>query len=352
MGVVFGVKWKTVDKVTMDLIAKRGVLGQFELEKVKSIFDGGTALNTRRAYKTDLDYFFAWAALTLGDKSPDLPIGPALLVKFITDHVTGLSPRVDSALVGMGIKSKLGPHAISTISRRVSALSFFHKLKGLTPNPCTSPEVTQLLSKARKWAVKKGYRPEKKTAATLDRLNTMLASCDHTLSGVRTRALLLFAFSSGGRRASEIANAVFENLTVVESNYTYQIAHSKTDQEGHGHIVPICGQAADALKKWLTTADINEGKIFRGVTRHGKLTDGLSPTSVSRIIKKHAALAGLDPKDFSSHSLRSGFVTEGGRQNHSLGDVMALSGHKTVSVAMGYFQAGAVLNNPANSLAG
>ena len=86
--------------------------------------------------------------------------------------------------------------------------------------------------------------------------------------------------------------------------------------------------------------------------RHGRISQSITPTSINRIVKKHAALAGLDPKDFGSHSIRSGFITQGGIENIALGDVMALSGHKTLSVAMGYYQAGAVLDNPAGKILG
>jgi hypothetical protein len=40
---------------------------------------------------------------------------------------------------------------------------------------------------------------------------------------------------------------------------------------------------------------------------------------LSAIVKRRAALAGLDG-DFSAHSLRSGFMTEAGRQNVPLAE--------------------------------
>jgi hypothetical protein len=43
------------------------------------------------------------------------------------------------------------------------------------------------------------------------------------------------------------------------------------------------------------------------------------------IVKRRAQLAGLEG-DFGAHSLRSGFVTEAGRQNIPLGDTMAMTG--------------------------
>ena len=46
-------------------------------------------------------------------------------------------------------------------------------------------------------------------------------------------------------------------------------------------------------------------------------------------------------EDFSAHSLRSGFVTEAGRQNMPLQETMAMTGHRSVETIGGYFRAGA-----------
>ncbi len=56
------------------------------------------------------------------------------------------------------------------------------------------------------------------------------------------------------------------------------------------------------------------------------------------IVKAKRALAGVEG-DFSAHSLRAGFVMEAGRQNMSLPETMAMTGHQSVTVAMGYFRA-------------
>ena len=40
------------------------------------------------------------------------------------------------------------------------------------------------------------------------------------------------------------------------------------------------------------------------------------------------------------NSLRSGFVTEAGRQNVPIGDTMAMTGHASVTTVMRYFRAG------------
>lgn len=52
----------------------------------------------------------------------------------------------------------------------------------------------------------------------------------------------------------------------------------------------------------------------------------------------------------AAHSLRSGFVTEAGRQGVPLGEVMAMTEHRSVTTVMGYFQAGALLDSRASQL--
>jgi hypothetical protein len=70
---------------------------------------------------------------------------------------------------------------------------------------------------------------------------------------------------------------------------------------------------------------------------------------VARIIQRRAELADLEG-DWAAHSLRSGFVTEAGRQGVPLGEVMAMTEHRSVGTVMGYFQAGSLLGSRASQL--
>ncbi|WP_417448535.1 hypothetical protein, partial [Idiomarina abyssalis] len=54
--------------------------------------------------------------------------------------------------------------------------------------------------------------------------------------------------------------------------------------------------------------------------------------------------------DWAAHSLRSGFVSEAGRQGVPLGEVMAMTEHRSLPTVMGYFQAGTLLGSRATSL--
>lgn len=67
------------------------------------------------------------------------------------------------------------------------------------------------------------------------------------------------------------------------------------------------------------------------------------------MVQRRAKLAGLDG-DWAAHSLRSGFVTEAGRQGVPLGEVMAMTEHRGVGTVMEYFQAGSLLTSRAVTL--
>ena len=100
----------------------------------------------------------------------------------------------------------------------------------------------------------------------------------------------------------------------------------------------MVGRAAQALEAWLQASGITAGAIFRRIRKGGHLGEALSPAAVRDIVQARCALAGVEG-EFSAHSLRSGFVTEAGRQNVPLGETMALTGHHSVATVMGYFRA-------------
>ena len=69
------------------------------------------------------------------------------------------------------------------------------------------------------------------------------------------------------------------------------------------------------------------------------------------IVKARAAAVGLT-EDFSAHSVRSGFVTEAARQDIPIGETMALTGHASVAIVMGYFRTVSSLESKAARLLG
>lgn len=322
---------------------------------VDELLREGESQNTLTSYRSALRYWAAWYGMRYGGQV-QLPMPTACVMQFIVDHaerttdmglVSELPTDIDLALVQAGYKGKTGALAHSTLQHRIAVLSKVHQMRELK-NPCQDPKVRELLSRTRKAYAKRGALPQKKQALTKDPLQALLDTCDATLKGKRDRALLLFAWASGGRRRSEVAQAQMQFLRCVgEDGYIYALTHSKTNQSGADqpeNNKPVTGIAAVALKEWLDASRITSGAIFRRIRKGGHLGEALSPAAVRDIVKARCALSGIEG-DFSAHSLRSGFVTEAGRQNISLADTMAMTGHHSVATVLGYFQAEAMINS-------
>lgn len=312
--------------------------------------EDATPPNTRRAYAADLRYFKSWFEIC-GFGEPSLPIAADILIRFVVDHMEGLDPKVDAALVAAGVKTKRGMHRISTVSRRMAAVATWHRSSGF-PSPLSGGPVQESLRLARKAAARRGHRPRKKKAALRETVQSLLANkTSPSQADVRDDAMILFAFASGGRRRSEVVEARIENLEEIDGEYVYRLGITKTEQEGSDRAVPVAGRAAVALRSWLALVGEAEGPIFRAVDRHGNIgRTALNGRALARIVQRRAAAAGLDARIYGGHSLRSGFITESGRQGKSIFDAMQLSGHKSMQTVAGYHQAGTALANEAGRL--
>jgi integrase len=321
-------------------------LSELAAQAVEELLREGESQNTLASYRSALRYWAAWFGLRYGQRIT-LPVPAAAVLQFVVDHAQRTSSEglrhelpagIDRALVDGGFKGKPGALALNTVVHRVAVLSKAHQLRGLK-NPCHDAKVKELLSKTRRAYAKRGDGPEKKDALTREPLQALLDTCDNSLRGKRDRALLLFAWGSGGRRRSEVAGAELRFLKAVDAaEFSYELVHSKTHQSGCDRAdnhSPIVAEAAQALRAWLDAANISDGRIFRRIRRGGHVGEALTPAAVREIVRDRCALAGL-AGDFSAHSLRSGFVSEAARQELPLGDTMALTGHRSVQTLVGY----------------
>nr|WP_315491521.1 site-specific integrase [uncultured Rhodoferax sp.] len=316
---------------------------------VEELLREGESKNTQMSYRSALRYWAAWYGMRYG-RQIQLPVPVPCVLQFIVDHaeryadkglVSELPHQIDQAMVQAGYKGKIGALAHNTLQHRLSVLSKAHQMHELK-NPCADAKVRELLSRTRKAYAKRGALPRKKSALTKEPLQALLETCDTSLRGKRDRALLLFAWSSGGRRRTEVASADMQFLKRVEpDSYIYDLSFSKTNQSGVDqpeNYKPVAGIAAEAMDEWLKVTGIVAGPIFRRIRKGGHLGEALSPAAVRDIVKSRCVLAGIEG-DFSAHSLRSGFVTEAGRQSVSLAETMAMTGHQSVATVVGYFRA-------------
>lgn len=314
----------------------------------------GTPANTARSYASALRYWAAWLQGRYVLPFGDAPLPVPVVAQFVLDHlprrsksglVHELPAVLDAALVAAGAKGKRGPLAYTTVAHRLTVLAQWHRLRGW-PVATDDARVAALLSKARKAQVRRGVTVRKKTAAVREPLEAMLATCTDGLRGLRDRALLLLAWSGGGRRRSEVVGLMVEDLRAIDATtWVYALGVTKTDDSGVRREKPLRGPVIEALQAWLSQAQLTGGPLFRRLQRGGHVGQrGITGDGVARIVKRRAALAGL-PGDWAAHSLRAGFVTEASRQGVPLGEVMAMTEHRSVGTVLGYFQAGSLLTS-------
>ena len=269
---------------------------------------------TRKAYRTDFALFQQWA--THRGVSA-LPATPEVVAAFL------------AAEAERGTKP-------ATISRRVAAIRYAHRLAGL-PAPTDDERVRATVRGIRR---EKGVAPKKKAPATSDKLIAMAAAGDGSITALRDRALLLLGFAGAFRRSELVALDV-SDLAEVDGGLLVTVRQSKTDQEGHGAAVAIVPGAiacpVTAVREWLRAANIIEGPVFRPINKAGRVLDArLTGRSVANIVKARAIKVGLKASDFAGHSLRAGFITSAAARGASLFKMMDVSRHKSVDTLRGY----------------
>ncbi|RWL77953.1 MAG: integrase [Mesorhizobium sp.] len=342
-----------------DLLAE--LLTDDDVATLRHLATEGIGENSLRALTSDLAYLEAWCVAATGDSLP-WPAPEALLLKFVAHHLWdpvrretdpghGMPQAVAAALKGAGLLRADGPHAPSTVRRRLSSWSTLTQWRGLKGrfNAAGLRQALKLASRAS--ARPRGRKSPK--AVTADVVAALLKACaGDRLVDVRDRALLLMAFASGGRRRSEVAALRVEQLAEQDPVplepknpdgptlpcMTIHLGRTKTTEVDDDASVLLIGRPVLALTEWLERTGITEGAVFRGIDRWGHLERrALTPQSVNLILKRRVTAAGLDPKAFSAHGLRSGYLTEAARRGIPLPEAMQQSQHRSVQQASRYY---------------
>lgn len=328
-----------------------------DIETLRHLVNEGMGDNTLRALASDLAYLQAWSLAATGALLP-WPAPEAMLLKFVAHHLWrpeqrdvdpehGMPNNVEQSLRDQRFLRAAGPHAPSTVRRRLASWSTLTKWRGLD-GAFTSPA----LKSAIRLAVRAGTRPRRRKSAkaiTGDIMDRLLATCaGDGLRDLRDRAILMLAFASGGRRRSEVAGLRHEQISVEDPvivddggalpSLGIHLGRTKTGSADQADVVYLTGQPVEALKAWLAAAKIETGSLFRKIDRWGNVSRRpLDPSAVNDIVKQRAKLAGLEPSDFSAHGLRSGYLTEAANRGVPLPEAMEQSRHRSVQVASGYY---------------
>lgn len=266
--------------------------------------------NSRRAYRSDLEHFLSWGGT--------IPANAEIIAVYLAAYA--------------------GRHAIATLARRLVSIGKAHTAQGL-PSPTDSELVRATLRGIRHTH---GSAQRQVSPAIKEDVLLMVAGLDDT-KGIRDRALLLIGFAGAFRR-SELVSLTLADIEQGKQGLVFQLRFSKTDQEGRGRKVAIPyarGAVCPilALQHWLEVSGITEGPIFRGVTRHGLISESaLTAQAVALVVKDRARAVGLNPVKYAGHSLRAGLVTSAAQLGVSSWKIRAQTGHKSDAMLARYIR--------------
>ena len=293
------------------------------------------AINTVRAYKSDFNDFALFCAQNSFKSLPSEP-------KIVSLYLTHLSTK-DSKM--------------STLKRRLVSIGVIHKLKGHyldTKHPSIIENIMGI--KRRKGSIQKAKKP-----LLISNLKLIIDVIDQQnrekIKKLRDRSIILIGFSGGFRR-NEIVSLDYDDLDFVPEGLKINIKRSKTDQFGEGSkkALPYFDNSqycpVVSLRNWTDITKINSGSLFRRFSKGSKLTvQRLTDQTVALLIKEYLQLAGIDNKNYSGHSLRSGFATSAAESGAEERSIMAMTGHKSTEMVRRYIkEANLFKNNALNKL--
>ena len=293
------------------------------------------APNTIRAYQSDFTDFSLFCSKN-GFRS--IPTEPKVVSLYLT-HLSSNEAKM------------------STLKRRLVSIGIIHKLKGHyldTKHPSIIENIMGI--KRRKGSLQKSKKP-----LLINNLKSIINVIDQQIkeeiNKLRDRTIILIGFSGGFRR-NEIVSLDYDDLDFVTEGLKINIRRSKTDQFGEGsvkalpyfsspHYCPVV-----SLGNWIKISKINSGPLFRRFSKGSKLSENrLTDQTVALLIKKYLELAGINSKNYSGHSLRSGFATSAAESGAEERSIMTMTGHKSTEMVRRYIkEANLFKNNALNKI--
>lgn len=212
------------------------------------------AANTLRGYRSD---WAEWCSWCKAEGLDPLPAKAAAISSYLT------------FLAGHGAK-------VGTMARRLSALRFAHRLRGM-PDPTEAARVVAVWEGIRRTH---GAPPLQAAPLMPPELWDVIEACPTTktwrtkgrapepdLAGAHDRALLLVSFVAALRR-SELASMRVDHLVEHPQGLVLSLPRSKTNQEGTAPELVVLPRGASprrcrvtALQAWIEMAGITTGAV-------------------------------------------------------------------------------------------
>jgi len=289
-------------------------------ERVAGYVADSLAVNTRRAYLSDLGHFERWGGC--------IPASDIMCASYLAAYAETLS--------------------VATLVRRLASISKAHAARALT-NPVRAELVRSTLR-----GIRRRHGSAQRVAKPLmkDDLFAVLDAMGDTLKDVRDRALLLVGFAGGFRRSELVAIDV-DSVEFVRQGVIITVLRSKTDQVGEGRKIGIpLGHTrhcpVTALETWIARSEIRDGAVYRPINRHGRLSESrLSGEAVSLVVKERLVASGISGERYSGHSLRAGLATSAAQVGVSAFKIKAQTGHASDAMLSRYIRDGQLFTDNA-----
>jgi integrase len=277
-------------------------------DRARDYVEAASSANTRLAYASDWKHFAGWCRR---QRLEVLPPDPQTVGLYITACASG--------------EATGSANAVSTIERRLSALSWNYAQRG-QPLDRKDRHIATVMAGIRNIHAKP---PRQKEAVLPEDLIAMLETLDRgSLRGIRDRAMLLIGFAGGLRRSEIVGLDVGEGqsedgrgwIEILDKGMVLNIRGKTGWREveiGRGSSDATCPVVA--VETWLKLARIAHGPLFRRVIGQGKAVGAgrLNDKQVARLVKTAALAAGVrgdlaeDARGalFAGHSLRAGLAS-------------------------------------------
>lgn len=274
---------------------------------VESYAAAAQSTATQRTYSADLRHF--------KQHGGTIPATPGMVAEYIAKFAGSL--------------------AVATLQHRLIAIHRAHTDIGIV-SPVMEKSVKRTMQGIRRTF---GTAQRRVTALVKDDLLEIMVLVDKQspIKAARDKALLLLGFAGAFRR-SELVALQIDDISTYKTGLEILIRRSKTDQEGAGRTVFIPNAQGNrcpvkALKSWLELANINDGALFRAVSRYDTVVGkkALTPQSVALIVKEAVRRVNGDEaaNKVAGHSLRAGYCTEAATVGLQPYQIREQTGHKS-----------------------
>jgi site-specific recombinase XerC len=295
---------------------RRTVLRLRDLDQSRAaVLNSLRSAASRRAYEFAINSFIAWYC-----SEPRLALGRIVVTRF----------RVHMEERGL---------SSSSINQRLAAvrrLAYEAADCGLL-----SPELAAGIKRV-KGAKQLGRRSG--NWLTLEQCSTVLRGITGTdIRARRDKAMLAILIGCGLRRG-ELAGLTIEHIQTRQGHWAMVDLVGKG---GHIRTVPMPKWVKDAVDRWTSAARITSGRVFRAISRSGKVWgDGISENVVWHVVSKRCSTGEIE--HVAPHDLRRTCARLCHSSGGELEQIQFLLGHSSVLTTERYLGCKQNLGSPVN----